>query len=383
MPKLHPITSLRTYVFLYYASALFVLGYFPLYFQSIGFSKLQIGSIFAFGPTIGIFANLFWGYISDKFQVIKRLLLFILVMQFSFVLLLMATKQYTLIFIFMLSMFFFQASITPLTDSLSLLTTQAYGKSFAGLRSFGSIGFALTALAINPVFQKIGYSYTLILYSIALAIAFVSCTQITERVGEMKRVSFKGLFKLLGNRQVVLTLLSIFILAIAHRTNDNFLSLYLKEIGMEKYLGYAFMMSALSEVPIFLLLGKYGERFNAFHLLALAAFFYAVRFFIVAQANDPVFVILAQLMHSITFGMFYITAIRVIANLLPNEYRSSGQALFTITFSGFASITSGVLGGWLYEYGSGRTLYTAISLLALVASLFFLLLSKKMKAQID
>ena len=374
MKKLSPLPALKLHIFLYYASAIFVLGYFPLYFESIGFSKLQIGSIFAFGPAIGIFDNLFWGYISDKFQVIKKLLLLVIIMQFSLIMLLMHAYHYPVVIAIMLVMFFFQTSITPLTDSLTLLTTKAMGRSFAGLRSYGSFGFAITALLINPFIQKIGYHYTLIIYACVLFLVILAVTQLTERVGESKKVSFRGLFKIINNKEVLLVLGCIFLLAIAHRTNDNFLSLYLKEIGLENYLGYAYMISALSEIPVFIVLSKFGERFKSLHLLALAAFFYFIRFTIVAHVAHPIFIIFAQLMHSVTFGIFYITAIRYISSIVPNEYRSSGQALFTITFSGFASITSGILGGWVYEIGSGKLLYSSISICALLACGLFLYL---------
>jgi PPP family 3-phenylpropionic acid transporter len=277
----------------------------------------------------------------------------------------------------MLIMFFFQTSITPLTDSLTQLTAKSYGKSFANLRSYGSFGFAITALLVNPFIQKIGYSYTLTIYAFVLFLVLLVATQLSERVGESSKVSFKGIFKFLKNKEFIFVLGTIFLLAIAHRTNDNFLSLYLREIGMEKYLGFAYMISALSEIPVFLLLSKFGHRIKTLHLLAIAAFFYFIRFTIVAQSTHPSFVILAQLMHSVTFGIFYITAIRYISSKLPDEYRSSGQAIFTITFSGVASITSGFLGGWIYEFGSGRLLYSTISICSLLACMMFLILQNR------
>lgn len=372
MGQINPLHFLKSHIFLYYASAIFVLGYFPLYFEEMGFSKLQIGAIFAFGPFIGIFANVFWGYLSDKYQIIKKLLLFLIFMQLLLVIVLAQLENYYLIFSIMLLLFFFQSSIVPLTDSLTLLTTKALGRSFASFRIYGSFGFAIAAFALNPILQKLGYDYTLILYALTLGFVLTGATQLSERIGDSKNASFKGLLKLLNNKEILLVLGSIFLLAVAHRVNDQFISLYLKEIGQEKYIGISFMLAALSEIPIFMIISKYGSKVKSLHLLALAAFFYFIRYSIVAHASHPSYVVLAQLMHSVTFGVFYLTAIRYVSSVLPNQYRSSGQALFAITFSGAAGIASGLLGGWVYEFGSGKLLYTSASICALVACGLFL-----------
>lgn len=79
-----------------------------------------------------------------------------------------------------------------------------------------------------------------------------------------------------------------------------------------------------------------------------------------------------QMMHSITFAIFYITALRGLQSLIPDEYRSSGQAVFAVVWSGLAGVIAGTLGGWLYDsFGLSRVFQTA-AVFALIGTIGFL-----------
>jgi PPP family 3-phenylpropionic acid transporter len=163
-------------------------------------------------------------------------------------------------------------------------------------------------------------------------------------------------------------------MSFAHRTNDGFLALTMREMGAsDTIIGWAWTASSLSEVPMFFWLSKNGHRFKELPLLMIASFFYAVRFFLVSIVSDPLWIIPLQLMHSVTFGIFLVTALRYIQQLIPDEFRATGQAIYNIVWSCLAGLTSGIIGGWVFDTWGAPTMYRIAAASGLLACVGFLL----------
>lgn len=87
--------------------------------------------------------------------------------------------------------------------------------------------------------------------------------------------------------------------------NEAFLTISLKNLGAgEEVIGWALLASALSEIPVLFILGKYGDKFKELPLLILASLMYALRFLLMALADHPGSIIAIQALHSLTFGVF-------------------------------------------------------------------------------
>lgn len=88
-----------------------------------------------------------------------------------------------------------------------------------------------------------------------------------------------GMLSILRSKKFVWFLILIIIMSVSHRFNDGFLALYMRQLGAsDSVIGYAWMASALSEIPMFFFLSKHGHRFKELPLLAFAGIIYALRF---------------------------------------------------------------------------------------------------------
>lgn len=164
------------------------------------------------------------------------------------------------------------------------------------------------------------------------------------------KMALGGMLSILRSKKFVWFLILIIIMSVSHRFNDGFLALYMRQLGAsDSVIGYAWMASALSEIPMFFFLSKHGHRFKELPLLAFAGIIYALRFFIMGSIHNPAWIIGVQLLHSLTFGVFLITANRYLSQIIPDEYRSSGQAIFAVAWSSIAGLISGTIGGWIYD----------------------------------
>lgn len=369
-------TVLRGFSFSFYMTMAVITSYFPLYFQARGYSTIQIGLLYSIGPMLGIFSNLFWGFISDRARTVKKILICILSGQLLMAAIVSQTSQFSLLMVFMALFFFFQTPMSSLNDSLTLLTIRGTKKSYASFRVWGSIGFAAASIVFGMLLKKQGADMT-----VALCLGTISLTLLLSlflrdaQSANRKKIEFSGIVQIIGSRTFLLFLLTVVTVSVAHRFNDGFLALFLQKLGADQtVVGWSWMVSALSEIPMFFLLSKYGHRYKELPLLVVCSLLYVVRFTLMSLVDNPLWVIAIQALHSVTFGIFMFTVIRYIQRVVPDEYRSTGQAIYAVTWSGVAGLLSGTLGGWLFHSGGPHLMYTVGALLSFLAAIGFLLL---------
>ncbi|UHA72594.1 MFS transporter [Paenibacillus sp. 481] len=371
----HEANWLRAFVFTVFMIASIVVSYFPLYYKSLGFNSVQIGLLYSVGPLVSIVSNLFWGVASDKLRTLKKVIIVLLIGYLIISLALSQITSFAAVSSLLIAFYFFYFPIFPLLDSFAIVTAEAEGKSFISIRVFGSIGFAVSGLVFGFVLGSIGAQYSvwvvIALGTVSLLLAF-RLTDKKAKQTTVKKMEFGGLWKVLKQREVVLFFLFVLLLAIAHRLNEAFLGLALIELGAnESLVGLAWMLSAVSEIPIFFLLSAYGDRFKELPLLAFSCLMFTIRFLLLAVLQDPIWMLSTQVLHSVSFGIFFFVAIRYLSRVIPDEYRSTGMAVYTIVWSSIAGLLSGTIGGVLMQaYGKDVVYYTS-TMFALAASLGF------------
>lgn len=367
------VWRLRAFSFSFYTVMAVVVTYFPLYFYDRGFSEQQVGILYSIGPSVSIFANLIMGLASDKYRTIRKLLTLLLIGQLLMVLLLLPVNHFVLVSIIVGGFYFFQTPVNSLNDSLILLSQPHTGRSYPSIRIFGSIGFSIAALLVGQFLQGSGSGSTLYFALGAIIITLALSFLLKDYQGSLRKIEFSGFFKLIRKPQILSFFLLILVLSIAHRMNEGFLAIIMRQMGAsESMIGTAWMLSSASEIPILYLLGKYGHKFKELPLLAFAGLTYALRFWLLSIATGPEWIVLIQAMHSITFGVFFSTALRYLSVLIPDEYRASGQAIYAVVWTGFAGLIAGTVGGFVMEQ-HGATLFFQVGMtISLFAAAGFL-----------
>ncbi|CAM3479327.1 MFS transporter [Paenibacillus lupini] len=365
--------SLRAFSFSMYSTQALLISYIPLYFMDQGFSAHQIGIIYSTGPFISIFANLLMGMASDKFQTIRKLLTLLLFGQLAMLSLLFPVHHFGLICLVMTAFYFFQTPMNPLSDSLILLASQHIKTPYALIRIFGSLGFAVSAYLFGLILKEIGSVWTLPLGLCTITITILLSFLLKDYRGSTRKIEFSGFLKLLRKPEVLFFFFIILLVSISHRMNESFLAVALRQMGAtDSQVGLAWLFSAVSEIPVLFLMGKYGHKFKELPLLIFACLMYMLRFWLASELDNPVAVLSTQLMHSVSFGIYFSTALRYLSNLIPDEYRSSGQAVYAVVWSGLAGLISGTVGGFIFEHYGRSAFYQIGAALALLSAILFL-----------
>lgn len=366
--------ALRAFSFSTYSTQALIMSFIPLYFLSKGFSESQIGMIYSSGLFVSIFANIITGLASDRFQTIRKILMALLFGQLAMISLLFPLENFAMVCVVMAAFYFFQTPMNPLSDSLILLSSQYTGTPYALIRIFGSLGFACSAYGFGLLLKGIGSEWTILVALCTVSISIILSLFIKDYRGSSRKIEFAGFFKLLAKRNVMLFFLLILLISTAHRMYESFLAVTMRQLGAsDSLIGLALLISASSEIPILFLLGKYGHKLKELPLLIFASIMYGLRLWLLSQIDDPRWIVATQAMHSVSFGVYFSTALRYISQLIPDEFRASGQAVYTVIWTGLAGLISGVLGGLIYEQFGRVVFYHIATGISGAAAIGFLL----------
>ncbi|WP_409345720.1 MFS transporter [Paenibacillus sp. MBLB4367] len=358
----------------YYATTAILNPLLPIYLAGKGYSSQEVGLFMMIGPFTAVFAQPLFGYLSDRFQTLKKIIfpLWLCGLAASFGL--FAVTGFTSTFIFSLLVYLFILPSIPLLDSLVIKATHTYGVSYGSVRLWGSIGFSGMALATGLMLPFIGGVDNMkYVYWIAWLLPFLLLLKQKDEKSTAPPISLKAIGALLGNRPFLWYLLMIFLIMVPHRMNDVLLGLHMSELNASAgMISAAWSIAAFSEIPAFALLSRYMHRFHELALLGIVSILYAIRWVAFALVDDPFILMILQASHMITFAVFWVVAVQYTVRLVPEELRSTGQSLLSAVFLGLAGLTGGYVGGIIQDAWNGSGMYMAGAFLAAVAAVMFL-----------
>lgn len=376
--------KIRALIFCYFSTVGVLIPFLPLLFSHRGLSPGEIGILLALGPFVSILVQSPWGLLSDRLQTVKKIIIIQMIATLFLSLLLFNLNSFYMLIPTAFVFYAFFLPTFPLIDCLILATIKETGDSFGSYRLWGSLGFAVTALSVglllaNIGIERVGYVYMgLMLLSLMLAIPVADAppTGQSFNPGQLR--------KLLTDRRVITVLVFIAIINSTNRANDTFMSLLIESLGgTEAIVGQAWTVAPLSEVPIFALFGFFLARGKEELILALGAAFYALRWFLFAITSNPDLITIIQLLHGLSFGLFYMAGVSYIGKIVPPGLRASGQGLLATFGGGIAGITGALAGGIVMDLYGPKTLYFGNATVALLSVLIFTVLILRKKDNSD
>lgn len=220
--------------------------------------------------------------------------------------------------------------------------------------------------------KAIGIENAGYLYQGLIIAGIFMCLLVLDAPPSGQRVTFKQAKKILGSRDIVIFLFIVTFLSITNKANDAFLGLYIQYLGGEEQeVGWAWTVAPLSEIPVFALSGYLMGRFHELYLLAAASLMFALRWLLFTLVPSPEMLIPVQLLHSLTFGLFFMSAVGYMSRLVPQYLRASGQGLLSTFVGGAAGIAGSYLGGVLFSSLGPRHLYAILAIVCICTFIAF------------
>ena len=366
-----PYWRLSAYYFAYFAFIGVFAPYFGLYLQSLSFTAWDIGLLMSQMQLMRVIGPYLWGALADRLGV--RLLIvratavvalcvfpaFFFVHRFDGLLLVMTVLA------------FFTAAALPLIEALTLDHLRDNSARYSRVRLWGSVGFIVAVTATGILLDHLGLASLLGISMVSLAGIALCSLLVPDTLVQLPAEETPPVSEILRQPPVRALLAACFAMAVAHGALNIFYSILLAGHGYSKSaVGALFSLGVLAEIAVFLLMPRVMRRFSLRVILLTCFAAAVVRFAMIGWGVDILaLLVLAQVLHSLTYGACHSAAIAAINRCFPGRTRSRGQALYAGVSFGAGGLTGGLLSGWTWDYLGGELTFVLASVYALIGLL--------------
>jgi PPP family 3-phenylpropionic acid transporter len=355
-----------SFFFLYFAYVGLVSPYASLFFLDRGFSVIEIAILMSMLQITRIVGPFSWGWLSDYLSNRISIIRFCACLAAVVFLFIFFLQSYAAFFVWMFVLHTILSSLMPLGESATvhaLFKDNSFDKRYGRLRLWGSIGFIAMVLFAGELFQRKGIE----LYPMVGAVILACLAFVTFRLQEPKterRKMVKGeLLVVLFNPDVRWFLLSGFFMIFAHAALYVFYSLYLADLGYNKFqIGLFWALGVTAEVVFFYFQSKVLSRLDAEVVLQIAFGVGVFRFILIAFFPVTWVLIIAQLMHAATFGAHHSAATKLLQRWFTGPLQARGQALMATVSYGLGGTLGGLVAGWLWDATQPRNVFVMAAL---------------------
>jgi PPP family 3-phenylpropionic acid transporter len=356
-----PLIIIRSQYFLYFSVMGVVLPYFNLYCYHIGFSGYQIGVLSALRSFAIVLFPILWGMLADRFHIRKPIYVVCNFIATVIWLGYFFTTDFGPMMLITLAFGIFYTPIIALLEATTMDALAGEKPRYGQTRAWGSIGFILMVLVLGRVIDSAGISIILALALAGSAIQAVLATQLpsgqTRQPNPQSDTSLSGIWALFTGRFTAF-LVCAFLMLVSHGAYYGFFSIHLEKLGFSgMFIGAAWALASTAEILVMLASARLFRRFSPENMMLFSFGAAILRWLILFWAISPVIIMLSQVLHAVTYGLFHMASIIYVDKLSSKESKNLGQAVNNSVTYGLGLMTGFYFNGWLYEHVSVFVLF--------------------------
>ncbi len=381
-----PAARLRLFYFLYYGNVGAFLPYFSPYLRGLGFSGEQIGTVQMLPSLLAPAVAIAWATWADRRGTLGRALRRATAWAAACALALPLARTPLAVGAVVLLQSLGDRAVVPLVDSTTLEWCRADpAHAYARIRLFGSLGFIALSVALGHLLTLRGDRAGDVLVPLAVAACVAGYAAVARAVPSPPahpgpRPGLGDMAKLLRDRRLVaLTaacgihwagcapfhlLFGVFVrdrrlLALTAACGIHWagcapfhllFGVFVHDRGLPADVtGYGMAVGVAAEVAVLLAFPRLERRFSLRALFAAAFLATAVRWGLLSRAGSAEAIVALQLLHGFTFGLFWGSAMKALAEDVPPQLRATGQALFSAVALGGGNAVGYFLSGVGYD----------------------------------
>lgn len=365
-----PHWRLAAWYFFYFAFIGAYMPYFGVYLQAQGYSAWDISLLLSLMQLMRLVAPNLWSQLAERLgrqTPVVRATTALCILCFS---LLFFTQGLGQTFVAIALLAFFWSAALPLVEALTLSQLDRHAEHYGRIRLWGSVGFVVAVQCIGALLDALPIISLLWISLALLGLLLGSTLGLPEShapAGHTARSSISYRAMLQHQPRLLPVLCACFLMSAAHGPLYVFYSIHLVEHAYSKTLiGALWSLGVGAEILAFMWMPRLLRRYSLYPLL-LATFIAAVlRFLMIGWgASSIALLILAQLLHGLTFGTFHAVMVALLHRWFPGREQTRAQALYGSISFGAGGLLGGLLSGQLWDsIGAGWT-YTLGALFAL------------------
>ena len=381
-----PYYRLSGFYFFYFASIGAFVPFWSLYLAELDFAPRAIGELMAILMATKIVAPNLWGWIADHTGQRMRIIRIATFLAFLIFIGVVFARGYWALALLMAGFSFFWHATLPQLEATTMGHLREDSHRYALIRLWGSIGFIVSVTLMSPVFDVIGIQWLPVILLGMLAAIWMNALVTPGESETTAHEQSVSIWRVLRAPAVIALFAACFFMQASHGPYYTFFSIYLEEHGYSRsVVGSLWGLGVLAEVVVFTLMHRLLPRFGATNLLLFAVAITTLRWVLIALFVDDVPILLvAQVMHAASYGLYHAAAISLIHRLFPGRLQGRGQALYSSLSFGVGGALGSLASGYVWEGQGGTATYllaAALAALGVVAAIAVRVLVPRMLAE--
>ena len=357
--------------YLFYFAALGALWpYWGPYLKARGFVESEIGELVAIVMATKVVAPYIWGWIADHSgQRMKIVRLASLLAALAFTGIFFGSGYTWLALVMLVYSFFWNASL-PQFEATTMTHLGDDTQRYSSIRLWGSIGFIIAVAGLGPAINSYGTGIVPWVFLLLLCGIWIASLLVPEQAAGHLSLGHEPIQSVLRQSNVFGLFVVCFLLQASHGPYYTFYSIYLQDYGYDfGIIGALWALGVVAEIVVFLymhrLLPHYGER----NLMVVSLWLTTLRWILIGiGVEHPMILVLAQLLHAASFGVYHAVAISLIHRYFTGRHQGRGQALYSSLSFGAGGAMGSFVSGYLWTgLGAMATFAIAAAMSALAA----------------
>lgn len=368
-PAAFPEGRIALFYLVYFGALGVFLPYWSLYLRDEGHGAEAIGALMAIFVGSKIFGPPLLGWLADRTgRAMPWVRGFALLTVLAFLPVFQVDGFWAMALVMAVFSLFWNA-IVPQFDAVTLRHLGARASEYSRLRSWGSLGFILAATALGVLVDDFG-SGIVPVAALGLLLAIFALSLSVPDAGAPPSLSVPGsLWGLLCRPVVVAFLGASFLLNASHGSYYAFYTLHLTQFGYSKtVIGMLWSLGVLAEIGLFLVMARLLRAVSVYWLFMVTLGLTALRWLLIGHLADSlVGLLLAQLLHALSFGVAHSVAVDFIHRTFTGRLQGRGQALLSSLSYGLGGAVGLFGSGWVWQHYGPTASFDLAALLALLA----------------
>lgn len=358
---------------MYWMTQCTMLQFAVMLYNSRGYDKFTIGIATMLVALTNVLAQPLWGLMCDRKPKIKKVFLagLLVAMGASLILPFSENSVGLTIFAMMVIGFMYQPLAQVVDAWIIRMNANGYHINYGVVRSFGSMGYAVTAFLYGILLDTFGMwlmTPTFLVCCLIFCFVVLKTKEPDAVIAKKKSEVAEGedsfsdiLKKLVRNKQYLILVLTFMFMTIGMSAAHTFMSVKLTELGGGN-MQYGLVTTVMSscEMCFLLMMSKFGGRFRPAALMMVGYGAIIVKITMMGLATNIPMLVVANMFHGPAYGVMLGAVVMYIQRVVDH------RSLFTAqTGYGACMGLGNILGSFL-----GGTISTAVG----VSNMMFIML---------
>lgn len=320
-----------------------------------------------------VFAPYIWGSLSDRWGRRLSIIRWLTALgAVAFTLMFIRQDYFWMLMALGVFSFFWHAAL-PQFEVFTLDHLGPRRTRYSRIRLWGSIGFIISVAGIGYWLESGSIQILPIIVAALLAATWLTTLFVSEVPHPPQPANTGSVIAILRQPAVLAFFMACLLMQASHGPYYTFFSIYLGEQGYSTVaIGLLWALGVLAEIGVFLAVHHWLQVTGAAKLFSIAIAITAARWLLIGSLVDhlPVLII-AQIMHAASYGLFHASAMELLQRFFPGRLQGRGQALYTGIGFGIGNSLGSLFAGYVWSgFGSAWAYYfgSIMSLLALALS---------------